>query len=442
MTFAHLDAVLAEASPIAERFVAAGHTAFLVGGVVRDLWLDVPLDADTDLDLTTDARPGRIKELLAGLVDALWTQGERFGTIGCVVDGRVWEITTHRSEVYDPSSRKPQVHYADRIDADLSRRDFTVNAMAVALPGGELVDPFGGADHLRERRLCTPLSPAVSFGDDPLRMLRAARFAATHLLVADEEVEAAMVAMAGRLDIVSAERIRLELDKLLQARDPRPGLALARRTGVLAHVVPELAELPADQWLAALDAISRVSARLEVRLAVLLLFVADEVRSHRLAALRHPRRVTEDAVRLARGVEALLASPPGSDGALRRAVAASSDRWEPILDLAVTVAPGEQRAALVAAQRRAAELGADLHALGTPAELPLGGRQVIDLLGVPSGRVVGEALAVLRRHRLEHGPLDRDTAVELLERWWATEGGGGARNGAVGPEGEDPSAPQ
>ena len=324
MPFAHLDAVLAEAEPIALRFAGAGHATYLVGGVVRDLWLDASLHDESDLDLTTDARPEQIKQLLDGHVEALWTQGERFGTIGCIVAGRSWEITTHRSEVYDPTSRKPQVHYADRIDADLSRRDFTVNAMAIALPDGQLFDPFGGADDLGAGRLRTPLSPAQSFGDDPLRMLRAARFAATHRLRPDPDVETAIATMAGRLDIVSVERLRIELDKLVIAPDPSPGLDLARRTGLLSHVLPEFAALSSPDWDRCMARLVRVAPDLLPRLATLVLAIDDALRAPRLDALRHPRRVTHAAVELARGVERFVASPPRTDAELRRAVVAAS----------------------------------------------------------------------------------------------------------------------
>ena len=167
-----LEPVLAELRPLADRFVAAGHHVYLVGGTVRDLLLGREITGD--YDLTTDALPAETKRLLEGWADAVWTQGERFGTIGARKGDRSYEITTHRAEAYHPDSRKPDVAFADAIEADLSRRDFTVNAMALALPDPHLVDPFDGALDLAAGRLRTPLSPAESFTDDPLRMLRAA----------------------------------------------------------------------------------------------------------------------------------------------------------------------------------------------------------------------------------------------------------------------------
>ena len=180
MSFRHLDAVVAEVTPLAERFAQAGHRLYLVGGIVRDLWLDRALDASSDIDLTTDASPATTKSLVTELAEAVWTQGERFGTIGILLAGRAIEITTHRAESYTPESRKPVVSFGDDITVDLSRRDFTVNAMAIEVPGAVLVDPWSGIEDLRAGWLRTPLAPEVSFTDDPLRMMRAARFAAKY----------------------------------------------------------------------------------------------------------------------------------------------------------------------------------------------------------------------------------------------------------------------
>ena len=165
---------------LGRRFAAAGRTLYLVGGSVRDALLPGPAGAVTphDLDLTTDALPAETERLVQGWADDIWTQGERFGTIGLRKGTQVYEITTHRAEVYVPDSRKPEVTFGDDLAVDLSRRDFTINALALRLPDMELFDPFGGLADLAAGRLRTPLDPEISFGDDPLRMLRAARFAA------------------------------------------------------------------------------------------------------------------------------------------------------------------------------------------------------------------------------------------------------------------------
>src|SRR3954454_4763976 len=229
-------AVLEEMRPMTERIHALGKRLYLVGGTVRDLLIDKQ-GGDTDFDATTDAVPSEIKAALNGWADAIWTQGERFGTIGAKKGDRVYEITSHRAEVYTDDSRKPNVQFSNDIEVDLSRRDFTVNAMALELTrtDGEppsLVDPYGGAADLATRTLRTPLRPEVSFSDDPLRMLRAARFIAGYDLEPVPELVAAVRAHAQRLEIVSAERIGGELDKLLVVPDPSAGLWFIVDTGL------------------------------------------------------------------------------------------------------------------------------------------------------------------------------------------------------------------
>ena len=239
---------LLRVSPVAvelgERFAAAGHALHLVGGSVRDALLGRLGD---DLDLTTDARPEQVLALVAGWADATWETGIAFGTVGVAKRGFKLEVTTYRAEAYEPGSRNPTVSYGDSLPADLARRDFTVNAMAVALPDWKapeaFVDPFGGLDHLAARLLTTPGRPEDSFDDDPLRMLRAARFASTLGFAVDPAVVAAMTAMAGRLPIVSRERVREELSRLLLGGAPRTGLELLVDTGLAESVLPELPAL-------------------------------------------------------------------------------------------------------------------------------------------------------------------------------------------------------
>src|SRR3954464_14876712 len=224
----------------------ADRRLYLVGGIVRDLLGGREIERP-DIDLTTDARPEETKRILEGWADAVWTQGERFGTIGAKRDGRTFEITTHRADAYDPSSRKPDVAFGDDIDADLARRDFTVNAMALALPEPRLIDPFDGSVDLHAHRLRTPLSPEVSFTDDPLRMLRAARFLAGYGLQPDADLVEAVRANAHRLEIVSVERIRDELDKLMVVPDPSAGLWFVVDTGLADLFLPELAAMRLEQ---------------------------------------------------------------------------------------------------------------------------------------------------------------------------------------------------
>src|SRR5436190_10272692 len=232
---------------LAGRLVAGGHQSHLVGGSVRDAFLDLSPDEKGDVDIATDARPDEVERVVGGWADHVWLQGQRFGTVGCEKDGTRIEITTFRAEVYRPESRKPEVAFADDIETDLSRRDFTINAMALRLPAPELVDPFGGAADLAAKRLRTPLEPEVSFLDDPLRMMRAARFIAAFGLEPDPELVAAVEEMHARTEIVSAERIRDELSKLLVLPDPSAGLWFPCRTGLSDEFLPELNAMQLQQ---------------------------------------------------------------------------------------------------------------------------------------------------------------------------------------------------
>ncbi|WP_370692271.1 CCA tRNA nucleotidyltransferase, partial [Nocardioides sp.] len=225
-------------------FTDAGHELHLVGGPVRDAMLG---RSHHDLDFTTSALPEVTERLLGGWGDALWDMGRDFGTIGARKGPWVVEVTTYRSETYDPTSRNPTVHYGDSLAGDLGRRDFTVNAMAVALPDRTFEDPYGGIVDLAHQVLRTPGRPEDSFGDDPLRMLRAARFAAQLGFTVAPEVVAAMTAMAERITIISAERVRDELVKLVCAPHPRLGLTLLVETGLAQLVLPELPALQLER---------------------------------------------------------------------------------------------------------------------------------------------------------------------------------------------------
>jgi poly(A) polymerase len=236
----------APAPALAERLLAGGFRCWLVGGPLRDAFLDEQ-GAGADLDFTTDARPDDIEAAVTGWADAVWTQGKRFGTIGCRKDGRTLEITTLRAEVYHADSRKPEVAFGDSIEGDLLRRDFTINAMALELPTLEFVDPYDGLVDLAARRLRTPGPPEDSFLDDPLRMMRAARFIARFGLTPDPELVAAVERLHDRLEIVSAERVRDELDKLLLVPDPSAGLWFLARAHLSDEFLPELNSMELEQ---------------------------------------------------------------------------------------------------------------------------------------------------------------------------------------------------
>src|SRR5437016_2986358 len=241
--------VPAVALDLAEAFKAAGWPLYLVGGWVRDALLGA---RPPDLDFATPAPPDRSLEVMRrwagkGGNARVWTTGIEFGTVAAQRGDTRVEVPTFRTERYEPGSRNPTVAFATDLETDLSRRDFTVNAMAIELPDVRLIDPFGGLDDLAQRRLRTPLSPEVSFGDDPLRMLRALRFASTLDLSIDPEVVAAVAAMHDRLRIVSAERIREEFTKLLLGRSPSAVLQLATEIGIAGEFIPELPLLRLEQ---------------------------------------------------------------------------------------------------------------------------------------------------------------------------------------------------
>lgn len=409
MSFTHLPAVLAEVSQLAETFRGSGFRLYLVGGIVRDQLLDRALDPHTDIDLTTDAVPEQVKELVSGWADAVWDQGERFGTIGCSAGGREFEITTHRSEFYHPESRKPAVAFSDDITVDLSRRDFTVNAMAVELPAGELVDPYGGAHDLDAGVLRTPLGPAVTFADDPLRMLRAARFVSGYSLEATEDVVASMAAMAPRLEIVAVERRRDELDKLIMLVDPTRGLRLLSETGVAAQALPtDVDPVVLGARLAALP------QRLPLRIAAL---VADDptTADSKLEQLRLSNERRRVVALIVAGAGTAIDIDPGSDAAVRRFGLEVGEYARDALDLAAVLVGTD----LATLRRRWSELDERENL----AELvsPLTGREIMDLLELEEGPLVGEAMSHLLDLRVEEGPMSSDVAAEHLRSWWLAQ---------------------
>ena len=476
--------VLRELVPLAARFHAAGHRLYLVGGTVRDLLVGSGRD-DFDLDLTTDARPDEIKTSLDGWADAVWNQGEKFGTIGaqkCADSGeqRVYEITTFRAEAYTDDSRKPHVVFADEIEADLSRRDFTVNAMALELTGDadqpELVDPFDGAVDLATRVLRTPIGPEVSFSDDPLRMLRAARFVAGYGLEPTEQLVAAVREMAGRLEIVSAERLRVELDKLMIVDHPSSGLWFLIDTGLADHFLPELPamRLEHDPIHRHKDVLTHSVAVVEnvrppgddpriaagerpsydfriTRLAALFHdigkprtrgyqagkgttfhhhdAVGARMTRKRLTALRYSNEDTKAITDLvALHLRFHTYSMGWSDSAVRRYVRDAGDLLTELntLTRADCTTRNAKKAARLA--RRMDELEDRIDELAAAEELAalraeLDGNDVMAHLGVEPGRVVGEAMNHQMEIRLEEGLIGDEEIRKRLDAWWAARQG-------------------
>ena len=463
---ARLGPVLDEIRPLADLFGVAGKRVYLVGGIVRDLLAGRPIERP-DFDLTTDARPAETKRIIGEWADAVWSQGERFGTIGAKHGERVYEITTHRAEAYHPDSRKPDVVYADAVEADLARRDFTVNAMALSLPEPELIDPFDGrSDLLAHRRLRTPLTPEESFSDDPLRMLRAARFIAGYDLAPDDALVDAARSLRHRLEIVSAERIRDELDKLLVVDDPTPGFWYLHETGLFEAFLPEVAALRVEQdpihrhkdvLTHTFAVVRNVAARkpdgspnLLTRLAALLHdigkpktrsigpngvsfhhheVVGARMTKERMAALRYPGDVVDAVTRLVflhlrfHGYEE--GDGGWTDAAVRRYVRDAGDLLDELNELTRCdcTTRNERKARLLA--RRMDALEARIARLAEDEELrairpDLDGNAVMDILGLAPGRAVGDALRYLLELRLDEGPLDAEEAERRLRAWYQT----------------------
>lgn len=451
------------ARALGDAFAAAGYELYLVGGSVRDCLLG---HLGHDLDLTTSARPDEIEAILRSLGQQTWDMGRDFGTIGCRMGEWVVEVTTYRADTYRSHSRKPEVMFGDSLTEDLVRRDFTVNAMAINLADNSFVDPFGGLGDLAACVIKTPGTPEASFCDDPLRMMRAARFASQLGFTPAPDVVAAMTAMAQRIEIVSAERVRDELTKLVLTDSPRKGVNLLVDSGIADIVLPELSgmRLTTDEHmrhkdvyehsLTVLDqAISLEKSRghepdLVARLAALLHdigkpatrkfqgsgkvtfhhhdLVGAKMARKRLQALRFSVEETKAICKL---IELHLrfhgyGEAQWTDSAVRRYVRDAGDQLERLHIL--TRADCTTRNQRKAARLRAAydDLEARIAELAEREELDsmrpdLNGDEIMEILGIRPGREVGEAYAFLLERRMEEGPLGPERAREELLAWWA-----------------------
>jgi poly(A) polymerase len=447
-------------------FDAAGHELYLVGGSVRDALLG---RLSPDLDFTTDARPEQIQQTVQRWADALWDTGIQFGTVGVGKGDHRLEITTFRADAYDQVSRKPEVQFGDRLEDDLVRRDFTANAMAVRVTPagpGEFFDPLGGLAALRDRVLDTPSAPSVSFGDDPLRMLRAARFVAQLGFTIAPRVRESIEDMATQLGRISAERVAAELDKLLLGDDPVAGIDLLVDTGMGEVVLPEVGAMRMaidehhqhkDVYQHSLTVLRQAIALeddgpdLVLRWAALLHDIGKPAtRRHepnggvsfhhhevvgakmvrkRLRALKYSKQMVDDVSQLVFLHLRFHGYGDGkwTDSAVRRYVTDAGPLLPRLHKLvrADCTTRNKRRAARLQAnydrlEARIAELAAQEDLARVRPDLD--GNQIMELLDIPAGPQVGEAWRYLKELRLERGPLSDDEARAELLSWWRSRG--------------------
>ena len=449
---------------LAQLFNSAGFEFAIVGGPVRDLILNREIN---DLDFTTNAKPEQILNLVTPWADTVWDIGIAFGTIGARRKDFHVEITTYRSEIYNEESRKPEVTFGTSLDDDLIRRDFTINAMAVRLPELTFVDPFGGVDDLSKRVIRTPREPELSFSDDPLRMMRAARFASQLGFTPVVDVLLAATEMSERIKIVSAERVRDEFSKLIMGAQPTLGLEILEGTKLAEHVIPELPALQLEidehhkhkdvyehSLIVLQQAIDLETSHepncepdLVLRLAALLHdigkpktrrfesgggvsfhhheVVGAKIARKRLTAMRYPGDVIDSVCKLTELHLRFHGYGQGqwTDSAVRRYVRDAGEELNRLhkLTRADCTTRNPRRAAILSATYD--DLEERIATLAQQEELnsirpDLDGNDIMEILNVPSGPMIGKAYNHLLNVRLDEGPLTREQAIERLTAWW------------------------
>ncbi|EID15861.1 poly(A) polymerase [Mycobacterium xenopi RIVM700367] len=447
-------------------FADAGRALYLVGGSVRDAVLD---RLSPDLDFSTDARPEEVQAILRGWADALWDTGIEFGTVGAGKGEHRLEITTFRADRYDRVSRNPEVRFGDHLEDDLARRDFTVNAMAVRITPtgpGEFVDPLGGLAALRAGVLDTPSAPQESFADDPLRMLRAARFVSQLGFTVAPRVRAAIEDMAPQLARITAERVAAELDKLLLGRDPVAGIDLMVQTGMGEVVLPEVGAMrmaidehhqhkdvyqhslkvlqqaidledgPPDlvlRWAALLHDIGKPATRRHEADGRVSFHhhevVGAKMARKRLRALKYSKQLVEDVAQLVYLHLRFHGYGDGkwTDSAVRRYVTDAGPLLPRLHKLVRADCTTRNRRRAARLQANYDELEARIAELAAREDLErvrpdLDGNDIMQILGIPPGPQVGEAWRYMKELRLERGPLSREEATAELLSWWKARG--------------------
>ena len=437
---------------LARRFESSGRQLLVVGGSVRDAFLGRD---HGDIDLCTDARPEETSGLVESGAEALWLQGVEYGTVGVLFGGARFEITTFRTESYEPGSRHPQVSFADDITTDLSRRDFTINALAIRLKDLELLDPFGGREDLKAGVIVTPIDPKLSFTDDPLRMLRAFRFSSQLGFGLEKSTLSAITELKELIGSVSAERIRDELTKLLCGQSPGAALVAADSTGIVELFLPELSALKLEQdpvhkhkdvFLHTLAVLEQAPEEEVLRLAALLHdigkprtrriepsgvsfhhheVVGARMAADRLRALRYPTRTVAAVAELISLHHRFHTYSLGwSDSAVRRYARDAGPLLADLNELVRADCTTRNRAKAAKLAARMDELEKRIAELAAQEELEklrpdLDGKQVMAHLGIPPGPLVGQALEHLLELRLERGPLPEGEVYEELDKWAA-----------------------
>ena len=404
MNIEQFNKLLDFASPLKECFTTSGKEIYLVGGIVRDIHAGLNDIFDRDLDFTTDATPDEIKTIIQPIAENVWLSGQQFGTIGAQVNGKTIEITTHRSESYVSESRKPVVTFSTDLQEDLSRRDFTINSMAINLESGKLIDPYNGLRDLQLKILRTPLDPHISFSEDPLRMMRAARFISRFNLTLDKGIKESVNELKERLRIVSNERIRDELNKLLITPDPNPGFKFLLKTKLYETFLPELKVCKRQHRIRYLRHDHCI------RLAALLINISSEVRKARLKDLKYSNREIDTIDNLVSASQMILGQPMDDAHYRKWYLHAGENRQGSIEISSIQRGAGKKIAAI---RRKARHLDQELEDY-TP---PFTGSEIISILSMPQGPEVGEVLQLLENMFIESGPVSNQDALDFLAEW-------------------------
>ena len=411
MTFNHLQTIIQQVDEVRRTFESAGKKIYLVGGIVRDLYGNATNIQNLDIDLTTNATPEEIKAIIKPIADNLWLSGEKFGTIGAHVNGKTIEITTHRSESYLSDSRKPIVEFSQQIEEDLSRRDFTVNSMAIDLSSKELIDPFNGQKDFADGVLRTPLNPDISFSEDPLRMLRAARFTCRFELTPTKKMVQSMKALAPRLEIVSPERIREEFDKFLEVRNPEPGFKLLLKTKIYKLFLPEINDKENIRKNGGYRSLSQLPIDPLVRLAALLLNTSAKECEYRMKKLKYSNERISQTQLLIQSTKTIETKPIDNES-YRKWYFQTAD----LRDTAIELAKINKKLKKIISEmeRTKISLEHELHDFS----VPLTGAEIMELLKIQEGPEVGEALQYLQEIRFQKGPITQGEAEKAIRNWW------------------------